>query len=966
MAEKPFWSIGSQWCRWDPHVHTPGTLRNDQFDGDWDGYVKAIESAKPNVAVLGVTDYFCFRGYRALKARQDAGALKGILLFPNLELRLTIETEKKKPINLHLLVSPDDPDHLARIEEKIAALTFAYKDEPYPCTEQGLIRLGRAYTGDPHLPDGAALKQGANQFKVEFSKLEQLKRGDGWVRRNVLFGVAAGNDGLSGLSKDSGFFAQREELARFADVIFSGQQGDREFWLGNHPDFAKRGYTPKPCIHGSDCHAIKDVLVPEQDRVCWIRAEPSFEGLRQAIVEPEKRTWIGPHPPVLPSASETIAAVRTSGAPWFTAKELRLNNGLVTVIGAKGSGKTALADLVALGANALDAKPGPASFVGKAGELLKGTNVELEWADSSLSTGEYGVDAAGLEPRVRYLSQQFVEQLCSPTGLGRPLLEEMERIVFNAIPHRERLEALTFQELREIHQAHLVTERESAREVIRAATERITAEREAQKAAKDLRLRLDEVVRQRDAMQKDLEAIPAKGSAETKKAYDAVSAEMLRLQDALAKIGRQQQQVKDLATEIASFEHLARRTHDGWKLRFGALLPESAWAALFPVVPAAGKEKLKVRADELEKEQQKLQDDGLLGGGAGAALGADAKRGLKLLGAEHKELAGAMGLDHANEKKRADLVKKLEALRTSEARLRLELEKVEKSPERLKHAQQERLEAYALFVSSLSREAEVLEKLYAPLRERLKSEKGLEKLSFFVRRAVRTRDWAQRGEELLDLRRKDPFRGSGLAKTAIAELEPVWRNGNPQEARVALDGFIQKYGSAAIEVLANGVTLRDFAEWLFSTDHISIEYGLLYEGVELERLSPGTRGVVLLMLYLALDDWDFRPLVIDQPEENLDPKSVQEQLVGFFRTATQRRQIIMVTHNANLVVNSDSDQVVIAHGERSSPVGLPSMSYMAGGLEHRHIRDAVCQLLEGGEAAFSRRGLRYGIRRPSA
>ncbi len=966
MAEKPFWHIGSEWFRWDPHVHTPGTLRNDQFGGAWDGYIKAIETATPPVAVLGVTDYFCFRGYRALKARQAEGALKGILLFPNLELRLTIETEKKKPLNIHLLVSPDDPDHLARIEEKIATLTFPYKDEPYQCTELGLIRLGRAYTTDPKLPDGAALKEGANQFKVEFSKLEQLKRNDAWVRDNVLFGVAAGNDGLSGLSKDSGFFAQREELARFADVIFSGQQGDRDFWLGNHPDFEKRGYTPKPCIHGSDCHAIKDVLVPEQDRLCWIRAEPSFEGLRQAIVEPEKRTWIGTHPPLSPSASQTIAAIRTSGAPWFSAKELRFNNGLVTVIGVKGSGKTALADLIAIGANALDEKPGAASFVRKAGELLKGTRVELEWADGSRSAGEYGADVAGLEPRVRYLSQQFVEQLCSPMGLGRPLLEEMERIVFNAIPQPERLEALTFQELRDIYQAHLVTERESAREDIRAATGRVTAEREAQKSGKDLRLRLDEAVRQRDAMQKDLEAIPAKGTEETKKAFDAVSAEFVRLQDALAKIGRQQQQLKDLATEIVSFEQSARRTHDAWKVRYGALLPDLAWAALLPVVPAAGKDKLKERAQDLQNALKKLQEDGLPGAVAGGAPDPDAKRGLKALEAEHKKLTAAMGLDQANERKRTDLVKKLEALRTTEARLRAEVEKLDKSPERMKQAQKERLDAYEAFFSSLSREAEVLEKLYGPLKERLRTEKGLEKLSFFVRRAVRTAKWAERGDALIDLRRKDPFQGNGLAKTATAELEPVWRKGTPQEARAALDGFIQKYGNAAIEVLADGVTLRDFAEWLFSTDHVSIEYGLLYEEVELERLSPGTRGVVLLMLYLALDDWDFRPLVIDQPEENLDPKSVQDQLVGFFRSATQRRQIIMVTHNANLVVNSDSDQVVIAHGERTSPVGLPSMSYAAGGLEHRNIRNAVCQLLEGGEAAFARRGLRYGIRRRSA
>ena len=106
--------------------------------------------------------------------------------------------------------------------------------------------------------------------------------------------------------------------------------------------------------------------------------------------------------------------------------------------------------------------------------------------------------------------------------------------------------------------------------------------------------------------------------------------------------------------------------------------------------------------------------------------------------------------------------------------------------------------------------------------------------------------------------------------------------------------------------------LKRFAQWLFSTEHISIRYGIEYDGVDIRKLSPGTRGIVLLLLYLSLDDADGRPLVIDQPEENLDPKSVFEELVGLFVEAKSKRQVIMVTHNANLAVNTDSDQIIIA------------------------------------------------------
>src|SRR6266852_7973468 len=115
------------------------------------------------------------------------------------------------------------------------------------------------------------------------------------------------------------------------------------------------------------------------------------------------------------------------------------------------------------------------------------------------------------------------------------------------------------------------------------------------------------------------------------------------------------------------------------------------------------------------------------------------------------------------------------------------------------------------------------------------------------------------------------------------------------------------------------------AAWLYSTEHIAIQYGIQYEGVAIEQLSPGTRGIVLLLLYLAVDLKDARPLIVDQPEENLDPNSVFEELVPHFREARKRRQVIIVTHNANLVVNTDADQVIIADAVRMSPNALPQI-----------------------------------------
>jgi energy-coupling factor transporter ATP-binding protein EcfA2 len=156
--------------------------------------------------------------------------------------------------------------------------------------------------------------------------------------------------------------------------------------------------------------------------------------------------------------------------------------------------------------------------------------------------------------------------------------------------------------------------------------------------------------------------------------------------------------------------------------------------------------------------------------------------------------------------------------------------------------------------------------------------------------------------------------------------------------------------------------LGQFAQWLFSTNHISVRYEIAYDGLDIRKLSPGTRGIVLLLLYLALDDADDRPLIIDQPEENLDPRSVFDELVPLFISAKAKRQIIMVTHNANLVINTDADQIIVAEAGPHPAGGLPTIRYVAGGLESRTIRKSVCDTLEGGEEAFRERARRLRVR----
>lgn len=331
-----------------------------------------------------------------------------------------------------------------------------------------------------------------------------------------------------------------------------------------------------------------------------------------------------------------------------------------------------------------------------------------------------------------------------------------------------------------------------------------------------------------------------------------------------------------------------------------------------------------------------------------------------------------MSADKVVQNQYAALAKKITTEKAALQTLTTRLDNAKGAFERRKALQRERDEAYGCLFAAVINEQSALIKLYAPLMQRLNAMSGtLKRLSVNVKRVADVVSWATEGEELIDRRKSGSFYGIGaLEKVARAELQPAWETGSAQDVEAAMSAFITSHYKELLAHAPHAPTeqeafrhwLKRFAQWLFSTGHIAVQYEILYDGIDIRKLSPGTRGIVLLLLYLALDDADDRPLIIDQPEENLDPKSVFDELVTLFVEAKSKRQVIMVTHNANLVINTDADQIIIASAIPAADGGLPSVSYAAGGLEDAGIRKAVCAILEGGEKAFTERARRLRVR----
>lgn len=979
---------GSIWHRWEPHIHTPGTILNDQYSPETtiEDFVTQIESASPLIQALGITDYYNIDRYEDVYILRQSGRLKDVdLIFPNIEIRFAIGTSSNNPVNAHLLISPENPNHIELARRFLRELTFRAYNETFHCDKNDIIRLGKAH--DQSISDDdKALEIGTNQFKVDFNQLKDKISESKWAKENILIGIAVSStDGSSGLqSPDASFSTLRSEIEKRADLIFSGSPKQREFWLGKGAasieELMEKWNGCKPCIHGSDAHDESKVGNPDLGRYCWIKGDLKFESLRQACIEPEIRTYIGSAPQIGGVPSRTIEFVKMNNASWLRSPEIPINPGLVAIIGPRGSGKTALADLIAAGSYSLFAHMNERSFVKRAQNLIQDEEVVVKWQSGDETKSPLkNVEFDGLfdSPKVQYLSQQFVEDLCSADGLTDKLLSEIERVIFQAHPIGDRLGTSDFNELSELKCNASRTIRDREEGLLSDYSNKINQETEKKDNLAGLKAKLAELEK----------SIKADKLVRTKLVSSNPwrDAEHSKITEAIDKI---RSKIDKLSRQLLAFQNLKAETDRLEETSF--VNYPNTLIQKYPDVDLSDQEKknleLQFKGDVSKLLSEKItktsSEIALLKGSQVPAFivgessliptGSDLmSQTLNVLNHDLQRIQSLIGIDKDNAKKYSALSDKIAKDEKNVENLSKEISEAETAEAKIKGLVQERKDTYNTICQAIIDEQDILTSLYEPLMINLKAETGtLSKLTFNVRRKADIQAWANEGEQLLDLRKAGAFRGKGaLLEATKTLLQKAWETGTAEEISEAVEKFRQERVPSLLEhspIEKNDRSnykdwLKKFANWLYSTQHISVTYGVQYDSVDIKQLSPGTRGIVLLLLYLSIDKEDDRPLIIDQPEENLDPKSVNDELVPRFRDAKMRRQIIIITHNANLVVNTDADQVIIAHGGDHRNGKLPLIGYQSGGLENSFIRDEVCRILEGGEKAFKERAKRLRV-----
>lgn len=299
---------GSIWRRWDLHIHTPETKKNPQFKGTsdaekWDNYIADINGYPQEIAVIGITDYVCADNYFKFKKHvTDGNITKNFdLVVPNVELRISPVTGSSTPINIHCIF---DPAFDTEIEKRFfQKLKFSYRGRNYDATKSDLRDLGRAYRNDTSLDEKVAISEGIKQYVVPFNELKQLFDDDHELRSHTIIIVANGDDGVGGLKehfeliegvKYESLDATRQGIYAFCDAIFSGSPGDRNYFLGqkrnrtgdivdDEKEVMRKCGSLKPCFHGCDAHDNGKIFEPDQKRYCWVKADPTFEGIKQVL-----------------------------------------------------------------------------------------------------------------------------------------------------------------------------------------------------------------------------------------------------------------------------------------------------------------------------------------------------------------------------------------------------------------------------------------------------------------------------------------------------------------------------------------------------------------------------------------------------------------------------------------------------------------------------------------------------------
>lgn len=953
---------GSMWHRWDLHFHTPSSFDYDDNSITNQQIVDSLVEA--GVRAVAVTDHHIIDVARIRELQRIGDGRLTVL--PGIELR---SDQGGEPIH-YICIFPENCDL-----------------EHVWTTLQGSLEL---------TPTSIRDKGGQDRVYVPIENGATAARKLGGV---VSIHAGAKSNSIEGI-RNTEQFQQRiksDITSKFIDMMEIGQLRDID--VHQNVIFPATGLD-KPLILCSDNHKATS-YAPKAP--LWFRADPTFRGLLMVLREPRERVFIGARPAEVTRVEQNrtkyirgVSFQRRPAAPtgeqWFSGK-VEFSSGLVAIVGNKGSGKSALADMLGLlGAT----KNGEAfSFLSKerfrhpTSGLAGHFDATLEW-ESGDSTTKCLADAIRPEEveRLKYLPQDHVETVCNElAGLGEEGFErELKAVIFSHVPEAERLGHATLDDLVRFQTGEKQKRIDSLLKQLRDLS-RTRALLEAQ-ADPTVRKELTEKINRRkleldahDKAKPEVVANPtAAGNAPAPDAAlldelsaaeantTSLSTEITKEAEALRVAERRHAVSKRLLEKLENFEKefdVFKASLEGDATELGITPDELVALTITRDKPEGARNSAEIAAKAAKDKLDAVEPPGL-------------RKQLEAAEATITELQAKLDAPHrahqtylkalAEWQTKRATIEGTDADSESLRGLQSSLAALDQLPAKVSGMKEQQAALALQIHAEKVAQAAVYRNLYGSVQGFIDSHiLAKEKLKLEFRAELTNEDFAGRLLSLLALNRKGSFMGvdEGRARADSHAQATRWEETDSVNAFLgAIDDALHKDQREAQgtvvqlkDQLAKGRKPEEVFDMLYGLEYIRPRYILRWDGKDLSMLSPGERGTLLLVFYLLIDKSDM-PLVIDQPEGNLDNHTVAKVLVECIKEARKRRQVFIVTHNPNLAVVCDADQVVHASMDKTN---ANAITYTTGSLENPAMSRYVTDVLEGTRWAFGVRGAKYEV-----
>ena len=899
---------GSEWRKWDLHVHTKDTNKNDQFKSkDFDEFCvtffkKAIEN---NISAIGITDYFSIKNYEEVEkfvsnidskkefTKKEKENIKNIFLLPNVELRMLPTTDKKRLINIHCLFNPD---YIASLENSFfTSIEYsAGSGKKYKMNRQGMIDLGKDL--DSSLEGDEAYKKGVNNFVVTINDLQKLLDENEKFRENTIVVVSNSNqDGASGMQKHYDMFENengslngvRKAIYTLSDLIFSGNENDIQYFLGkktSEEEVLRNCGSLKACIHGCDAHTENKLFAPDKNRYCWIKADTTFEGLKQIIYEPESRLKISENKPQDPLHKlEKVKLSFSDDVKWDNDKfcfagfndEIIFSPNLTCIIGGRGSGKSTSLNLIAK----------KIGFVSDYLNDVKPLDIDQNIIFEPESIGD-----------IEFLAQNTIEKFATD-----------KKEFTNAIYTRLNKKSNNRLEDKENEISNNLDIFDKQIELLKKHVQVISDLKELKK---DFHVNKNIV-----------KTFSDKEYIDNKKKLDV-------LQKELNTINKSRDRYKDLYARVENLSkeyNLISDEKNNYDKYYNELVVDIK--TLFKKFQKKDYTKDRELHDKLKEDILKYDET--------------IEKYLK-----------DKGLSEENIQDAKNASQKLISLRTERENKLCELQTIRKN---IKLFNTDDINTgIKEFESLINDELEKINQIFREISEKNPSEVKLIEVKYEPNNDIYQKLFNE-FERIVDIRNQiSSFKSAFWDYLKSVSVDDVLSL-ESREDLIEKIGIRNTLAYRAIEQIFSDNTNFKIYKLLIEKEKRNISNNKIlrvyYDNKPLDNSSFGQKCTAAIVILLSLGN---NPIIIDEPEAHLDSSLIANYLVNLIKKQKEQRQIIFATHNANFVLNADAELIIKLENNDE----ITTVTSFA--IENLFYRDDLLKL-EGGKEAFKKRERKYNI-----